>query len=232
VRDSDKKRNLAVVIKRLLPAVDLPVGLGPYRWRVYYTRKQLAQLLQPQLAARIKDVDPYACVLDAFKGYDGPADGLSEHLYNDYRTASGFYFSRLALARGFGVEVRTPFYDRALVEFGARIPANLKLEGLERTKRLFRKAMQGVMPEVVNGRKDKLGHSVPLKNWLRDDGVLGKRVIEALRAPDAPIAQILQPANLERLISEHRSRRHNHSHRLWAAFVLDAWLRARSPRAH
>jgi asparagine synthase (glutamine-hydrolysing) len=228
VRDSDKKRNLAVVMKRLLPRVDLPVPLGPYRWRVYYTRSELASLLQPTLARHVDEIDPYACVLDAFNGYDGPRDGLSEHLYNDYRTASSFYFSRLMLARSFGVEVRTPFYDRQLVEYGARIPADLKLEGIERTKRLFRKAMQGVLPDVVNARKDKLGHSVPLKNWLRLDGMLGRRVREALSASDAPIAQILRTRHLERLVEEHRTRRHNHSHRLWAAFVLDAWLRERA----
>ncbi len=228
VRDSDKKRNLAVVVKRLLPRVDLPVPLGPYRWRVYYTQNELASLLQPTLARRLHDIDPYACVIDGFRGYDGPADGLSEHLYNDYRTASSFYFSRLMLARSFGVEVRTPFYDRELVEFGARIPASLKLEGLERTKRLFRKAMDGVLPDVVNARKDKLGHSVPLKNWLRLDGVLGRRVRESLRAGDSPVAEILRPRYLERLIDEHSARRHNHSHRLWAAFVLDAWLRERA----
>jgi asparagine synthase (glutamine-hydrolysing) len=228
VRDSDKKRNLAVVVKRLLPRVDLPVSLGPYRWRIYYTRRELANLLHPTLARQLGSIDPYACVLDAFAGYDGPDDGLSEHLYNDYRTASSFYFSRLALARSFGVEVRTPFYDRRLVEFGARIPAGLKLEGIERTKRLFRKAMQGVLPDIVNARKDKLGHSVPLKNWLRLEGSLGRRVREALRADDAPIAGILKKPHLERLIEEHRTRRHNHSHRLWAAFVLDAWLRERT----
>jgi asparagine synthase (glutamine-hydrolysing) len=195
---------------------------------VYYTRRELANLLQPTLARRLMEIDPYACVLDAFQGYDGPEDGLSEHLYNDYRTASSFYFSRLMLARSFGVEVRTPFYDRQLVEFGARIPAHLKLEGIERTKRLFRKAMEGVLPEVINGRKDKLGHSVPLKNWLRLDGLLGRGVREALRASDSPAAEILRPRYLERLINEHSSRRHNHSHRLWAAFVLDAWIRERA----
>jgi asparagine synthase (glutamine-hydrolysing) len=227
VRDSDQKRNLAVVLKRLLPRVDLPVHLGPYRWRVYYTQRELEHLVQAPVARQLGEVDPYACVLDAFNGYDGPNDGLSEHLYNDYRTASSFYFSRLMLARSFGVEVRTPFYDRELVELGARIPAGLKLEGIERTKRLFRQAMQGVLPDIVNARKDKLGHSVPLKNWLRLDGPLGRRLRAALLSGHGPITHIMKTSHLERLVEEHRKRRHNHSHRLWAAFVLDAWLRER-----
>ena len=32
---------------------------------------------------------------------------------------------------------------------------------------------------------------------------------------------------VERLRAEHNERRHNHSHRLWALFVLEHWLRAR-----
>jgi hypothetical protein len=65
---------------------------------------------------------------------------------------------------------------------------------------------------------------VPLKNWLRVGGELGTRVCGALRASDAPVAQILRPDYLGKLIDEHIARRHNHSHRLWAAFVLNAWL--------
>jgi asparagine synthase (glutamine-hydrolysing) len=230
VHDSDRKRSLAVVAKRLLPAADLPRALGPFRWRTYYTKRQLGQLLVPHYAAEVGHSDPYACVLEAYRGYDGPDDGISPHLYNDYTTASSFYFSRLLLARSFGIETRTPFYDRELVEYGARIPAHLKLEGVERTKRLFRLAMEGVLPDVINHRKDKLGHSVPLKNWLRADGPLGQRVRDALRDPRSALTGVLRTDLLDRWIGEHQSRRHNHSHRLWAAFVLDAWIRSRIAR--
>jgi asparagine synthase (glutamine-hydrolysing) len=228
VRDSDQKRNLGVLIKRLLPAVDLPSGLGPFRWRCYYTPAELATLLQPDWSRAAAAVDPFASVLSAYEGYEGPDDGISPHLYNDYVTASGFYFSRLQLTRKFGVEARMPFYDRELVEYGARIPAHLKLEGVERTKRLFRAAMEGILPDVVNHRKDKLGHSVPLKNWLRQDGKLGSHVRTALRDADSPLAGILRRERLEVWIDEHDRRRHNRSHRLWAAFVLGEWLKARA----
>ena len=165
-----------------------------------------------------------------YEGYDGPEDGMSAHLYNDYFTASGFYFSRLQLIRKFGLEVRLPFYDRELVEFGARIPAHLKLEGIEKTKRLFRVAMEGVLPDIVNHRKDKLGHSVPLKNWLRGDGVLGEGVRAELRDAHSELAGILRPELLAQWLEEHDKRRHNHSHRLWAAFVLGKWIKSRRAR--
>jgi asparagine synthase (glutamine-hydrolysing) len=224
--DSDQKRDLRVKLKRILPSDGLPRGLGPFRWRAYYTSAELQALLTPEAATLVRGHDPFRSVLDAYQGYDGPDDGLSPHLYNDYTTTSSYYFQRLGLLRRFGIEARMPFFDRALVEFGARIPARLKLEGVERTKRLFRVAMEGVLPDVINHRRDKLGHSIPLKNWLRAAGELNAWV-EALLTPEVVRWRgLVRPAVVARLLDEHRRRRHNHSHRLWALVILEAWLQA------
>jgi asparagine synthetase B (glutamine-hydrolysing) len=90
--------------------------------------------------------------------------------------------------------------------------------------------MEGILPNVINHRKDKLGHSVPLKNWLRGSGLLGTRVRTALRDAASPLATLLRPEPLDRWIDEHDTRRHNRSHRLWAAYVLGEWLRVRTGR--
>jgi asparagine synthase (glutamine-hydrolysing) len=225
IPDSDAKRDLRVKLKRILPAEGLPAALAHWRWRALYVRGDFDRLLTPEAAALVRSADPFKPVLDAFAGYDGPDDGLSAMLYNDYFSESAYYFDRLLLLRRFGVEARSPFYDRELVEYGARIPASLKLEGIERTKRLFRVAMEGVLPDVINHRRDKLGHSVPLKNWLRTDGVLGRRVGELL-APEALERRgIFRPDAVAALAEEHRARRHNHSHRLWSIATLEGWLR-------
>ena len=230
LRDSDDKRGLRVVAKRLVPDPDLPRELGPFRWRCYATPGELLALVTSSTARELAQANPFRSVLEAYDGYDGPDDGVSPHLYNDYTTASSFYMSRLLLLRRFGIEARSPFYDRELVEYGARIPASKKLEGIERTKRLFREAMEGVLPDVINHRKDKLGHSVPMKLWLRGDGPLARRVAKVL-SPDAIRARgLLRPEPVQRLLEEHRARRHNHSHRIWALYVLELWLRAREGR--
>lgn len=224
--DSDQKRDLRVKLKRILPADGLPRGLGPFRWRAYYAPAGLQALLTPEATALVAGHDPFRSVLDAYQGYDGPDDDLSPHLYNDYATTSSYYFQRLGLLRRFGIEARVPFYDKALVEFGARIPARLKLEGLERTKRLFRSAMQGVLPDVITQRKDKLGHSIPLKNWLRAPGELSAWV-DGMLAPEVTRRRgLIRPEAIARMRDEHRRRRHNHSHRLWALAILEAWLQA------
>jgi asparagine synthase (glutamine-hydrolysing) len=231
VRDSDSKRNLAVIVKRLLPSPSLDARLGHFRWRVYLTQEELRRVAGSQLAERLEDHDTYAVVRESLEGYEGPDDNLSRWMYSDYTTAVGFYCSRLLLARAFGVEARTPFFDRDLVEFGTRIPAGLKLEGIERTKRLFRESMEGILPDVINHRKDKLGHSVPLKNWLRSGGVLQQQVSATLRSEQFRERGILKDEAVERLLQEHAARRANHSHRLWGLFVLEHWLRRHIDRS-
>ncbi|HEY7820567.1 MAG TPA: asparagine synthase-related protein, partial [Vicinamibacteria bacterium] len=144
IPDSDKKRNLPVILKRIIPPPGVSSDLRHFRWRTYYAPNELAGVVEGEWERVLRDTDPFAGVRRSFQGYEGPDDGISELLYSDYSTASSFYFSRLLLLRSFGVEARTPFYDRRFVEFGARIPAALKLEGVERTKRLFRVAMKGV----------------------------------------------------------------------------------------
>jgi asparagine synthase (glutamine-hydrolysing) len=231
VKDSDKKRNLSVVLKRILPEPAYPDKLMHYRWRMYYTFKSLRNLLSPALATAIADADPFRAVTNAFENYEGPDDGISACLYSDYRGLSSFYFSRLMLPRACGIEVRMPFYDRELVEFGARIPAHLKLEGLERTKRLFRVAMEGVLPDIINHRQDKLGHSVPFKNWLREKGQLSAQIEETFASQAFNDRGIFRREAVQRMLAEHRSRRHNHSHRIWALFVLEQWFRQHNDTA-
>jgi len=224
--DSDKKRNLPVILKRILPPPGIPRELEHFRWRAYSAPRQFPKLLTREWAHKLEGVDPFDCIRQSFAGYRGPDDGMSTLLYSDYTTASGFYFSRLLLLRHFGVEARMPFYDRELVELGAKIPAHLKLEGIERTKRLFRVAMKGVLPDVVNERKDKLGHSVPLKVWLRDRGALSTAVAAVLTRETIERRGLVDYAAVQQLLAEHRSRKQNHSHKLWALYVLELWLRA------
>ena len=222
--DSDKKRNLPVILKRILPPPGVPSDLRHFRWRMYYAPNELTGIVSGDWGRVLRDTDPFAGVRRSFQGYDGPDDGISDLLYSDYTTASSFYFSRLLLLRSFGVEARTPFYDRRFVEFGARIPAGLKLEGIERTKRLFRVAMKGVLPDVINDRKEKLGHSVPMKNWLRGGGLLRQEIVSALTRERVERRGLFRFEAIDRMLREHAARRHNHSHRIWAIFVLEKWL--------
>jgi asparagine synthase (glutamine-hydrolysing) len=118
------------------------------------------------------------------------------------------------------LEVRVPFLDHALVEFVATIPSERKFPGL-RTKALYRRAMEGILPDFVLNR-GKQGYSLPIKNWLRTD--LREYMDDLLRTSPLVQQYFNQPC-IDRLINEHLRRTHNHNHVLWALMNLALWHR-------
>ena len=107
-------------------------------------------------------------------------DLLSRSLYSDYFTVMDFYLRRNDINRAFGLETRYPMLDHDLVEYCARIPTSLKIRGWFDTKYILKKSMESVLPRKIVYREDKLGHSIPLKNWLRDKPVVKDFVLDHL----------------------------------------------------
>lgn len=65
------------------------------------------------------------------------------------------------------IESRVPFLSAPLVEFLLTLPEPYLLSAKGETKRVFRKAMRGIVPDAILDRRDKIGFSTPEANWLR-----------------------------------------------------------------
>ena len=119
------------------------------------------------------------------------------------------------------LEARVPFLDLDLVDFALRIPGSLRVTAGE-SKRLFRRAIEGIVPESVLSRP-KQGFEVPLERWFR--GPLRHRT-EALRDPSPSLRQYVDAGAVRRLVFEHVIGRRDHSSQLWRLIVLDCWFAA------
>jgi len=119
------------------------------------------------------------------------------------------------------LEARVPLLDFDLVDFALRIPGNLRVTASE-SKRLFRRAIKGMVPDSVMSRP-KRGFEIPLGRWFR--GPLRHR-IDALRNPSTELRQYVDSGAVRRLIFEHVIGRRDHSGMLWRLIVLDCWLSA------
>lgn len=220
--DTDQKKSLAVKLKRFSYSSKFPADLYSNRWRLYYGEAELQQLLSAEWRELARGADPLEEIRSLYLEADGQ-DHLSKTLYGDYFTVVGFYLRRMELVRHFGLEGRFPLFDPRLVEYAARIPSELKIGKNGETKLILHQVMDGVLPDEIVHRKDKLGHSVPFKNWLRD----APRVRELLRDNLAPamLARrgIFNAAFVDRLLARHLDRRDNNSHRLWALLVFELW---------
>jgi asparagine synthase (glutamine-hydrolysing) len=118
------------------------------------------------------------------------------------------------------LEVRSPFLDRALVEFALRLPTSLLIRGTRR-KWILRRAFADTLPKENLARR-KQGFGLPVGRWLRselrpmlDDVVLSDR---ALRRG------FLRPEAVRRLAQEHLAGV-DHTHRLWSLLMLELWHR-------
>ncbi len=64
------------------------------------------------------------------------------------------------------VESRTPFADDTnLVELAFRTPSSYKIRN-NQSKFILRKAMEGIVPEAILNRQDKMGYSTPNNKWI------------------------------------------------------------------
>jgi len=119
------------------------------------------------------------------------------------------------------LEVRVPFLDHHLVEFVARMPARLKIRGLQK-KWLFRRAIAPWLPRGhVNRRKQ--GFSVPLATWLR--GALRPLLCDLVASREWRECPWLNHVAIQRLVHEHLTGKVNHEVRLWAIICFGEWQR-------
>ncbi len=161
----------------------------------------------------------------AINGEMVDGDVLSRSIYSDYQTVVDFYLRRNDLIRRLGITVRYPLLDHELVEFCAKMASTLKIKGWFDTKYIFKKTMEGVLPDTIIYRKDKLGHSIPLKNWIRDDRKVKEMVLDYVSGDTLRRRGLFRPEHIAALTNDHMAKRRNNSHRLWTLAVLEMWLR-------
>jgi len=66
----------------------------------------------------------------------------------------------------FSVESRVPFLIPELVDFVLSLPEEYIVAPDGTSKAVFRRAMRGIVPDVILDRRDKIGFSTPERKWL------------------------------------------------------------------
>ena len=225
--DSDKKKTMLVKVKRFAESMKYPADLLSHRWRIYYDPKDLEKLLSPDVWEELKQTNLYDDMFSFTYESDGQ-DLLSRSLYSDYQTVVDFYLRRNDLNRSLGLENHYPMLDQELVDFCAALPSRLKINGWFDTKYVLKKAAEGLLPEQILHRKDKLGHSIPMKNWIREPGAVREFVLETISGQKK--RGLFQPAAISKMVNDHLKKKRNNSHRLWSLTVLEAWLSSQFDR--
>jgi len=118
------------------------------------------------------------------------------------------------------LEVRSPFLDREVVEFAARLPLNYKLHG-GRRKHILLEAFRDILPPEIAARPKK-GFGVPVAAYLR--GEWHNLAEQALFDGKLSTDGYFQKLTIRRLWKEHQSERRDHSYLLWSLLIFSLFL--------
>jgi asparagine synthase (glutamine-hydrolysing) len=123
------------------------------------------------------------------------------------------------------VEIRFPFLDRELVEFALSIPVDQMIRPDGQSRSIMRRAMRGILPEVVRKRTDYeatfFDHSLYLgieKEWIGLSSLLQSSRLAAAGYVDLP--ELKRELELARVGSS------RNMYMLWATLALELWLRS------
>lgn len=120
------------------------------------------------------------------------------------------------------LEVRAPFLDYKMAEFGLSLPSVHKISGGE-GKHVLKQAMLPSLSREILYRQ-KQGFSVPLAKWFR--GPLKAKVHEALLGDRLRQTGFFDADVLAKMASEHSSGIRDHARAIWLLLVFDVFLKS------
>jgi asparagine synthase (glutamine-hydrolysing) len=126
---------------------------------------------------------------------------------------------RMSMAHS--LEVRPPFLDHRIVEFAARLPENLKVNG-SRLKYVLRELMRDKLPASILQRK-KQGFDIPAHHWLRTK--LRPLLLDTVTREAVEATGLMRWTAVEQILNAHLSRRANYGYHLWGLLILFLWVK-------
>jgi asparagine synthase (glutamine-hydrolysing) len=218
-------------------------------WQRLVDDEQKPSFFTPEVLAAAPVDEPFTVFRSVFAPLAGRITTREERvtasLYFEMKTfLHGLLVVEDKISMAHSLETRLPFLDNDLADFALRLPARVKLDGLDTEplvvdedepgkqaiyegrrrdgKVVLRAAMSKVIPPDVAARA-KQGFSAPDASWFRGESV--DYVVGLLTDKRARLNDVIQPAFVRTVLDEHRSGAHNHRLLIWSLLSFEWWLR-------
>ena len=119
------------------------------------------------------------------------------------------------------LEMRSPLLDHELMEFAARLPADMKIRRLE-TKHILKKVFGRFLPPGMLQRP-KMGFGVPLDRWFR--GELKDKAYDLILSERAIGRGYFREEQVRRILDEHVQGKWNWQYQIYNLLMLELWHR-------
>lgn len=208
-------------VREFLESAWMPQQEMFLQWVGYFSEAEKQSLYTPEFAASVGAHDSGDFLRDIFHRGE-KLDPLNRLGYVDLASFLAGncleYGDRMSMANS--LEVRCPFTDHHLIEFGLSIPFAWKYKQGQ-TKRIVREAMRGILPDSVV-RKKKMGFNPPLPEWINRE--LKPLIAEVLSRKAIERRGIFRADAIERLIQDHYAGRRDNALKIWALLMLEVWF--------
>ena len=182
--------------------------------------RQRRGLFSASLRARLEGHDPFATLTGLMHAAED-ADPLLQAQLADWATwLPGDILTKSDRASmAASLEMRAPFLDHQLVEWGLSLPASLKIRGAQ-GKYVLKKAMEPLLPHDILYRA-KQGFSNDLAPYFRANA---GRVRDRLLGPIMLSHDLFDGDGIARLIDEHSAGAFDHAQAIWLLLAFEGFL--------
>jgi asparagine synthase (glutamine-hydrolysing) len=184
-----------------------------------FSEEEKKELYSERTNEQTKNID---MVKDINKQYfSDNIDSLSQvvRLDTDKILAEDMLMKADKMTMASAVEERVPFLDHNITELTAKIPPNLKLNGLK-DKYILRKAMEGIVPKDILKRK-KTRFFVPIHNWFT--GELKELTKQVLDEEIIKKQGFFNYRYIEKIFKNYGKSRLFYSRQLWSLLSFQLW---------
>lgn len=119
----------------------------------------------------------------------------------------------------YSVEVRSPFLDYRIIEYGRSLPVSFRFqEGKQ--KKILRDILKNYIPEEVFNQPKK-GFAIPLKDWIRKD--LKNEILQELNDDFLNKVPNLNIKKFKKQLKDHIDGKRDYAFNIWKLFILAKW---------
>ncbi len=216
--------NLFQRASSLLNSLSVEPAMGFYISNSFIKDRTWQALANDETKAHLGDYHPSQQTIERYNQCDGH-DHLSRILYTDMKTYLPgdilVKVDRMSMANS--LEVRAPILDHRLMEFACTIPSELKFNtnhGKIEKKYLLKEAFKDYLPDDILYRK-KMGFSVPLASWLRNE-LIAITEERLLNRKDG-LCRFFKKEQITKLWYEHKTEKRDNSTVIWSMLMFQMW---------
>lgn len=146
---------------------------------------------------------------------------INQMLHFDFKTLLPALLQvedRMSMAHG--IEARVPFLDTPIVEFAASLDPKIKFSN-GKMKNLLKTTFRNDIPQSILNRKDKMGFTVPLKEWF-EEKECREYIIDTFKSGSSKGRDFI---NYDEVISSIESGNSKFSRKIWGLLSLEIWMK-------